>query len=64
MTWGEIKKAVEVAGVSEDEEICSIQCENEDGDHSFTKMKLGQRLKLSEGISIERASRDADGCAV
>lgn len=28
MTWAEIKKAVEQAGVSDDEEIGSIQCES------------------------------------
>jgi len=35
MTWREIKKAVEQAGVGEDEEIRVIQCENGDGDHTF-----------------------------
>jgi hypothetical protein len=37
VTWKEIKKAVEEAGVEEDEEIRLIQCENGDGDHSSTK---------------------------
>ena len=35
MTWREIKQAVEQAGVRDDEEIGSIQCENGDGDHTF-----------------------------
>lgn len=64
MTWREIKQAVEAAGINEDEEIASIQCENNDGDHNFKKMKLGNRLKLSEGISSEKARKDADGCAI
>jgi len=40
MTWKEIKKAVEEAGVEEDEEIGLIQCENGDGDHTFHKVRL------------------------
>jgi len=38
MTWEEIKKAVEQAGVRDEEEIGLIQCENGDGDHTFHKM--------------------------
>lgn len=64
MTWGEIKKAVEQAGVTEDEEISSIQCENGDGDHTFHKVRLGKALKLAENISGEAARREAKGCAV
>jgi hypothetical protein len=64
MTWGEIKQAVEQAGVTEDEEICVIQCENGDGDHTFHKVKLGRTLKLAENISEEASRREAKGCAV
>jgi hypothetical protein len=28
MTWAEIKKAIEQAGIGEDEETALIQCEN------------------------------------
>ena len=64
MTWLQIKKAVEQAGVTDDEEIGLIQCENGDGDHTFHKVKLGKALKLAENISPEKAREDAKGCAV
>jgi len=64
MTWAEIKKAVEQAGVGEDEEIGLIQCENGDGAHTFHKVRLGKMLKLSENVSAEKARHDAEGCAV
>ena len=64
MTWSEIKKAVEQAGVGEDQEIGLIQCENGDGDHTFHKVRLGKTLKLMENVSEEVARRKAEGCAV
>ena len=64
MTWREIKKAVEQAGVQEDEEIGLIQCENEYGDHTFHKVRLGKMLKLAENVSAEKAREDAEGCAI
>lgn len=64
MTWSEIKKAAEQAGVGEDEEIGLIQCENGDGDHTFHKVRLGRMLKLAENVSPEKAREDAEGCAV
>lgn len=64
MTWREIKQAVQQAGVSDDDEIGLIQCENEHGDHTLRKMQLGKRLKLSENVSNERAQTDAEGCAI
>lgn len=64
MTWAEIKKAVEQAGVMDDEEIGSIQCENGDGDHTFHRVRLGNALKLAENVSAEKAREDAQGCAV
>jgi len=64
MTWAEIKKAVEQAGVSEDDEISVIQCENGNGDHTFQKVRLGKALKLAENISREAAQHEAEGCAV
>jgi hypothetical protein len=62
MTWKEIKKAVEEAGVKEDEEISLIQCENGDGDKTFHKMRLGKGIKLAENISDD--AEDYSGCAV
>jgi hypothetical protein len=64
MTWSEIKRAVEEAGVREDEEIGLIQCENGDGDRTFHKVRLGRMLKLEENVSSETAREDAEGCAV
>ena len=64
MTWGEIKKAIEQVGVTEDEEISSIQCENGKGDHTFHKVRLGNALKLAENASEEVSRREANGCAV
>ena len=64
MTWSQIKKAVEQAGVGEDEEISLIQCENGDGDHTFHKIRLGNTLKLAENVSAEKAREAAKGCAV
>ena len=64
MTWKEIKNAVEQAGVSEDEEITVIQCENEAGDHTFHKVRLGRSLKLAENVSPDQLRESAEGCAV
>ena len=64
MTWAEIKRAVEQAGVREDDEIGLIQCENGDGDHTFHKVRMGKTLKLIENISAEKAREDAEGCAI
>ena len=64
MTWAEIKNAAEQAGVADDEEIGSIQCENGDGDHTFHRVRLGKKVKLVENISAEKAQHDAEGCAV
>jgi len=64
MTWSEIKKAVEQVGVSDDEEISVIQCENGDGDHTFHKVRLGKMLKLAENVSAEKAHEAAEGCAI
>jgi len=64
MTWSEIKRAVEEAGVREDEEISVIQCENGIGDHTFHKVRLGKTLKLAENVSEEVSRKEAEGCAV
>jgi hypothetical protein len=64
VTWSEIKKAVEQAGVGEDEEIGLIQCENGNGDNTFHKVRLGKTLKLAENVSAEKAREGAEGCAI
>lgn len=62
MTWKQIKEAVEEAGISEDEEIKLIECENGDGDGTFHKMRLGKAIKLTEN-TVEKPE-DISGCAV
>jgi hypothetical protein len=62
MTWKEIKKAVEEAGITEDEEISLIQCEIGEGDKTFHKMRLGTTLKLAENAAAD--AEEYSGCAV
>ena len=64
MTWSEIKKAVEEAGVKEDEEIGRIECEYHAGDHTFHKVRLGKAVNLIENQSASQLREDYEGCAV
>ena len=61
MTWSEIKKAVEDAGIAEEDEVSVIQCQAHDGNKTLHKMKLGKFVKLAEDLS-EDARADASGC--
>ena len=61
MTWSEIKKAVEDAGIAEGDEITVIQCQAHDGDKTLHKIKLGKFVKLAEDLS-ESAREEASGC--
>ena len=54
MIWKDIKRAVSEAGVREDEEIVLIECENDNGDHTFHKVRLGKALKLAENVSAQK----------
>lgn len=62
MTWKEIKQAVEATGITKDDEIALIQCENGDGDKTFHKVRLGKAWKLAENIAAD--AEDYSGCAV
>jgi len=64
MTWREIKKAVEQTGISEEDDIDLIKCENTNGDHTFSRMRLGNKLRLTENVSTKKTHEDAEGCAV
>ena len=61
MTWSEIKKFVEEAGIKDSDEISVIQCDNEYGDQTFHVMRLGQCVKLTEQQSDHRELYS--GCA-
>jgi hypothetical protein len=61
MTWSEIKKAVEDAGIAEEDEVSVIQCQAHDGNKTLRKLKLGKFVKLAEDLS-ESARKDASGC--
>jgi hypothetical protein len=63
MTWSEIKKAVEDAGVGEEDEVSVIQCQAHDGDKTLHRIKLGRFVKLCENFS-ESARREASGCTI
>ena len=64
MTWREIKKAVEQAGITEEDDIDLIKCENSNGDYTFARMRIGNKLKLTENVATEKTKADAEGCAV
>ncbi|MBA3468435.1 MAG: hypothetical protein H0T53_02210 [Herpetosiphonaceae bacterium] len=59
MTWAEIKRAVEQAGIQDDDQISAIECEILEGDKTFQKIHVGNFVKLSENIaeSVIRAER-------
>ena len=61
MTWKEINKAVETAGVDENEEILLIECELHDGDKVLHAARAGKALRLREHFDEERT--DVNGCA-
>lgn len=61
MTWSEIKKAVEDAGIAEDDEVSVIQCQAHYGDKTLHRLKLGKFVKLAENFS-DSAREEASGC--
>jgi hypothetical protein len=61
MTWSEIKKAAEQAGINEEDEISVIQCETRHGAKRFHILKLGRFIRLVEDFS-ESARSEASGC--
>ena len=61
MTWFEIKKAAEEAGIEDNEEICEIACETDGGSKTLKRMVIGRTVKLAETHSTKRG--EASGCA-
>ncbi len=62
MTWSEIKKAVEDAGIADEDEVSVIECQQHNGNKTLHKLKLGRFVKLAEDFS-EDARKDASGCS-
>lgn len=64
MTWLQVKKAAEEAGVKDNDEIFEIHCEMQkaQGDKTFHKMSFGQRIKLVENPSQETLQENSSGC--
>ncbi|HYL98526.1 MAG TPA: hypothetical protein VEZ90_06185 [Blastocatellia bacterium] len=62
MTWSQIKKAVEEAGITEDDEIIDIHCQLHGGDKTLHKMQLGNFVKLAEDES-KSARQEAFACS-
>lgn len=61
MTWFEIKRAAEEAGIKDDEEIAAIACESEGGSKTLQRVVIGRSVKLTETHSTRRG--EASGCA-
>jgi hypothetical protein len=61
MTWSEIKRAAEEAGIEEDEELSGIHCEIHNGRKTFHVLRLGRVAKLVEDFG-EDARSEASGC--
>lgn len=61
MTWSELKEAVENAEVSDDDEVCLIECVYGEGDKTLHVMRLGRAFKLTENPA--NGGNDYRGCA-
>ena len=62
MTWREIKRAAETAGISDNDELVSIECERLEGDKRLHIARSGKALKLRE--FPDESKLDVNGCAV
>jgi hypothetical protein len=61
VNWSEIKKATEAAGIRDDDELSSIQCDLNLGNKTFHVVRLGRFVRLVEDLSSE-AQKEAVGC--
>jgi hypothetical protein len=60
MTWLEVKKAAEQAGIEDDDDICSIYCAIHHGNKTFRAIRLGRLVRLAEGY-LESSRAEAGG---
>lgn len=61
MTWFEIKRAADEAGIGDDEEISAITCESEGGSKTLQRMVIGRSVKLAEAHAAK--DHKVTGCA-
>ena len=64
MKWIEIKKAIEMADIKEEDEILEIHCELRDGDKALHPSKQGFFIRLSEHLSKEAQEKEIVGTAL
>ncbi len=64
MTWSEIKKAVEEAGVQDEDTVSSIECLNNDGDKTLHVMRFKRSIKLIENYLDNAWIKDSSGCTI
>ncbi len=62
MTWAEIKRAVETAGITDQDEVEKIECDPFGGSKTLHRVVIGKLVRLRETQS-ERAKREPLGCA-
>jgi hypothetical protein len=58
MTWSEIKKAVEQAGIKEEDDICTIHCAIHHGNKILHQKRIGRFVRLSEDFSDSAAESE------
>lgn len=62
MTWAEIKRAVETAGIADQDEVEKIECNPFGGSKTLRRVVIGKLVRLKEAES-DRTKREANGCA-
>jgi hypothetical protein len=60
VTWSEVKKAAEAAGIKEDDNICSIYCAIRHGNKTFRAIRMGRLVRLAEDY-LENSRAEAGG---
>jgi len=60
MTWQQIKSAVEKLGISENDEILEIKCEQGDGNQKLHQIKIGKFIILAGTYQMRQANKPWD----